>query len=392
MLTPGTLPYLQTLLEEQSLDGWLLFDFKGRNPIAAAVLGRWIIGTRRVFVFVPRNGVPTAIFHEIDAELWRSWPTAWNKLIWVRHQELEQALAIYTNGSRVAADFSPRGASPYLDCIPSGVTDLLSEFARELVPSAELVTRFLSAWTEGERQSHERAAEIVADIAHYAMRRVAQCVKGRISITEFDVSQWIHQAFAHEGLVTESGPSVCIGPNAARNHYEPAGENAAAIVPGQLLLIDLWAKEPGGIYADQTWMASIGAPSDRAAHLWLVVRDARDAALNLLKGRIPNRTPATGAEVDLAARQAIVGAGFESGIAGRTGHSIDRFGLHGFGPVIDGTETQDQRMLIPGIGFSIEPGIYLKGETGVRSEVNVYLTEEEVVVTPHTYQKELFVL
>jgi Xaa-Pro dipeptidase len=141
MLNPETLPHLQALIAEQRLDGWLLFDFKGRNPIAAAVLGEWIVGTRRVFVFVPRSGVPVALVHEIDAELWHNWPESWSKHIGVRQQELEQALALYTGGLRIAADFSSRGASPYLDCVPAGMIDLLSEFACELTPSAELVTQ-----------------------------------------------------------------------------------------------------------------------------------------------------------------------------------------------------------------------------------------------------------
>lgn len=392
MLTPETLPPLQALFEDQRLDGWLLFDFKGRNPIAAAVLGPWIIGTRRLFAFVPRDGVPVAIIHEIDAELWHDWPNSWSKHIWVRQQELEQALALHIGGLCVAVDFSPGGASPYLDCVPSGIVDLLSEFACELVPSEELVTRFLSVWTDEERRSHERAAKVVADIARNTMCRVAQCVHGRNPISEFDVSQWIREAFAQEGLVTEGGPSICIGPNAARNHYEAGRENAHVIAPGQLLLIDLWAKEPGGIYADQTWMASIGVPSDRDARIWTVVREARDAALDLLKDCVQNHRQVAGAEVDLVARQVIASAGLQAGIAGRTGHSIDRFGLHGLGPTIDGTETNDQRVLIPGIGFSVEPGIYLKGETGVRSEVNVYLMHENVCVTPHEYQKELVLL
>ncbi|MGC2330884.1 MAG: hypothetical protein WA581_05490, partial [Candidatus Acidiferrales bacterium] len=144
MLTPATLPHLQTLIVEQDLDGWLLFDFRGRNPIASAALGEWIVGTRRLFVFIPRSGVPVALIHEIDREVWRDWPADWNKSVWVRQRELEQLLALLTKELRVAVDFSPRGASPYLDCVPSGVIDLLAELTCELIPSAQLVTRFLS--------------------------------------------------------------------------------------------------------------------------------------------------------------------------------------------------------------------------------------------------------
>jgi Xaa-Pro dipeptidase len=392
MLTPATLPTLQALLAEHDFDGWLLFDFRGRNPIATAVLGDWSVGTRRMYVLIPKSGVPLAIVHEIDAELWRDWPSDWGKCVWVRQQELERLLAQHAKGLRIAVDFSPRDASPYLDCVPSGVIELLSECECELRPSAELVTRFLSVWTEEECRSHERAAEMVSRVARHAMRRVAESIRVRKSITEDDVCQWIRRALAREGLIVDSGPSVCFGPNAARNHYQATADTAAAIVPGHLLLIDLWAKEPGGIYADQTWMASIGPPSDRDAQLWEVVREARDRALSLLRERVQTGGQVTGAEVDRAAYAAISSAGFESGIAGRTGHSIDRFGLHGLGPTIDGTEADDRRVLIPGVGFSVEPGIYLKGETGVRSEVNAYVTKTDVIVTPRDYQKELVVL
>ncbi len=391
MLTPESLARVQSLLVEQNLDGWLLFDFRGRNPIAVAALGEWIVGTRRAFVLIPRSGVPVALIHEIDQELWRGWPAAWNKSVWVRQQELEELLALLTKELRIAVDFSPRGASPYLDCVPSGVIDLLAELVCELVPSAELVTHFLSVWTEEECRSHQRAAEIVSAVARYAMRRVAEAVHGGNPVTEYDVSQWIRHALTRVGLVTESGPSVCFGANAARNHYEASREAAATITRGHLLLIDLWAKEPGGIYADQTWMASIGPPCDRDALVWEIVREARDRALGLLCERIRSSQDITGAELDATAYQTICDAGFGSNIASRTGHSIDRFGLHGFGPPIDNTETGDRRLLIPGIGFSVEPGIYLAGETGVRSEVNVYLTKEDAVVTPQDYQKELIV-
>jgi Xaa-Pro dipeptidase len=275
---------------------------------------------------------------------------------------------------------------------PAGVFDFLWNYAGDLVPSADLVTKFLSVWTEEDRESHERAAARIAEIAGHAMARVAECARSETPLSEYALSEWIRNAFDRDGLVTTSGPTVSLGANSARNHYEPRIENSAVLVPGQLLLVDLWAKEPGGIYADQTWMATIGPPSERDAWLWTVVRSARDAALALLKDRVDRRVAVTGAVVDIAARRVISEAGLGAHVAGRTGHSIDRFGLHGFGPPIDGTETHDDRLLLPGVGFSIEPGVYVKGQTGLRSEVNVYLTEDRVVVTPHTVQNELIVL
>ena len=182
------------------------------------------------------------------------------------------------------------------------------------------------------------------------------------------------------------------GPNAARAHYDAPESGSLAIVPGALLLLDLWATEPGGIYADQTWMASIGAPSDRAIELWTIVRSARDAALDLLRERLEAGARVTGAEADRAARGVIDAAGHGDRIVCRTGHSIDRMGLHGFGPTIDDTESFDTRRIIPGVGFSVEPGIYIPGEIGLRSEVNAHAREDGLDVTPADHQHDLIVV
>jgi len=163
-------------------------------------------------------------------------------------------------------------------------------------------------------------------------------------------------------------------------------------VRGSLLLLDLWATEPGGIYADQTWMAAIGAPTERDARLWTVVRSARDAALELIRSRVRGGEPVRGAEADAAARQVIRSAGLADRTIARTGHSIDRFGLHGFGPPVDDTETYDDRLLIPGVGFSVEPGVYLVGEAGVRSEVNVVVGDTDIEVTPREPETDLLVV
>jgi Xaa-Pro dipeptidase len=206
---------------------------------------------------------------------------------------------------------------------------------------------------------------------------------------EHELAVWIRERFDRAGLVSDSGPSVSWGPNAARAHYDPTESESAPIVPGALLLVDLWAKEPDGIYADQTWMGAIGEPSDRDAGLWTVVLEARDAALEAIRGRVRVGQPVKGADADAAAKRVIDGAGLLGRTIARTGHSIDRYGLHGFGPPIDDTETYDERLLIPGIGFSVEPGVYLPGEAGVRSEVNVVIEESDILVTPEQYQREL---
>ena len=389
MIGPGELGRLQPLIAAAGVDGWLLFDFRGRNPIAAAVLGDEIVGSRRVYVLIPPAGPPTALVHGVDAELWRGWPSQWPKRVWVQRDQLTTELGALVRGKRLAVDYSPNGAIPYLDGVPAGVAELLRGLGATLVTSVDLVTRYCSVWTGEDLASHRRAAEAIADIAREALSRAGGAAGRGAPITEHQLAVWVRERFDRAGLVTESGPSVSWGPNAARAHYEPTAEASSPIVSGALLLLDLWAREPGGIYADQTWMAAIGAPSERDARLWQVVRGSRDAALDLIGGRLRAGEPVRGAEGDAAAKRVIADAGYLDFTMSRTGHSIDRYGLHGFGPPIDDTETRDDRVLIPGVGFSVEPGIYLPGETGVRSEVNVVVGEGEMVVTPREYQREL---
>jgi Xaa-Pro aminopeptidase len=260
------------------------------------------------------------------------------------------------------------------------------------VSSAELVSRYCSVWSADDLAAHLRAAGILSEIAQASIRRIGERARAGSPVDEHEVTRWILEAFDRAGLVTESPPSVSYGQHAARVHYEAPAAGSSAIVPGQLLLLDLWAKEPGRIYADQTWMAAIGTPSARAGELWSVVRGARDAALDLLRDRLGAGRPVAGAEADRAARGVIEAAGYGDRIVCRTGHSIDRVGLHGFGPTIDDTESFDSRVIVPGVGFSVEPGIYFPGEIGLRTEVNAHARADGLDVTPDDYQRELIVV
>jgi len=394
-LTPDSLPALQSMLRELGVDGWLSYDFRGRNPIAAAVLGGGIVGTRRVCAWLPAQGVPVVLVHAIDWELWEVghlWPSTWQRYRWVSRSEFKPRLATLVSGRRVAVDYSPDGAVPYLDAVPAGMVELLRSLGADVVPSADLVTRFMSAWRPEERASHVGAAVIVADIARAALALAGASARLPAPMTEYALAEWVRERFDRAGLMTESGPSVSYGANAARTHYEPSSEQSAAIVPGALLLLDLWAKEPGGIYADQTWMATVGPPSTRDANVWETVRSARDTALDLLRTRVAAREPVRGGDLDRAAKSVIVRAGLGAYIESRTGHSIDVYGLHGFGPSVDDTETVDDRLLVPGVGFSVEPGVYIPGQVGVRSEVNVCVGDGEVLITPSDAQHDLIVV
>jgi Xaa-Pro aminopeptidase len=392
MLNTESLPEIQKALSEANLDGWLMFDFHGLNPVATGMLPREGMGTRRIFVLVPRSGKPVAVTHAIEQGPWKNWPAEWHKTQYSGWRELESQLKSIVAGKRVAMEYSPGDAVPYLDRVPAGVLEMVRSAGATVVSSADLVSRFYAVWTRENLASHKRASVIIARIAQAAFKRAGDAASNGSPLTEYELQQWILGEFAANKLNTDHGPIVAIGPSAANPHFEPKQEGSARIERGSILLIDLWAREDEGVFADQTWMASLGEPSERDRSVWLAVRDARDAAIALLRERINSGQPVRGGEVDDAARDVITSRGYGDRFIHRTGHSIDARDLHGSGPHIDNLETREERLLISGVGFSIEPGVYLTGEVGMRSEVNGVIGEREVIITPSAYQTEMIIV
>ncbi|MGZ8414856.1 MAG: M24 family metallopeptidase [Gemmatirosa sp.] len=394
MLTPESLSEFQAAIADAGLDGWLLFDFRGTNPIAGGLLGLGpVMLTRRIFVWVPREGTPVAITHAIEQAPWARWPAAWRKEVYSSWRTLEAAVGALVAGKRVAMEYSPGDAVPYVDRVPGGVLDLVRAQGATIATSGELVSRLFAVWTPAQLDAHRRAAEIIADVARAGLAMAGARARTATPMAEHELQQWILDAFARAGLERpDHGPNVSVGPNAANPHYEPSAAHPQPIRDGDVVLVDLWAAFAGTPHADQTWMATVGAPSARAQSVWTAVRDGRDAAIALLRARIASGTPVRGAEADDAARAVIEARGFGPHFVHRTGHSIDARELHGSGPHLDNLESRDERLLIPGVGFSIEPGVYVAGEIGMRSEVNAFGGEDALIVTPAEYQRELMVI
>ena len=392
MLTVETLPAVQAALAAADLDGWLLFDFQGTNPVARGLLGLEGFISRRIFVWIPRSGVPHALGHAIEPGPWHAWPREWQKSVYSSWRTLESIVGAMVRGQRIAMEYSAGDAVPYLDRVPAGVIELIrAAGAASIASSGELVTRFNASWDAAHTASHVRAAEVIAVIAQAAFAIAGDRARSGKPIAEHELMAWIQHRFGAAGLSTDHGPNVSAGANAANPHYEPSPGTPRFLVEGDVVLIDLWAREEGGVYADQTWMATIGAPSARANDIWTAVRDARDAAIALVMSAATDGRAIRGADVDDAARAVITERGFGPYFTHRTGHSIDPVSLHGSGPHLDNLETREERLLVPGVGFSIEPGIYVPGEIGMRSEVNVYIEPGKAVVTPKAYQRDLIV-
>jgi Xaa-Pro aminopeptidase len=377
---------LRAALDEAQADAWLLFEFRGVNPVAVRVLGLEGMGTRRLFVLLPKEGRPVAVAHRIELHAVRDFPG--EVVPYSRWEELHAALGRLVQGRTLAMEVSPEDAVPYLDRVPFGVVELIRRLGGRVVPSGPLVSRFAARWSPAEIADHCAAAEILAEVAQAEIARVV----GEIGVRESAVQQRIVAALGARGLVFDHPPIVAFAGNAANPHYEPVAGRDAALRAGDVILVDLWGSRGAGtVSADQTWMGFAGTqPPPKVYEVWRTVRDARDAAVAAVKGAAEAGRAIAGFEADRAARDLIEGAGYGRWFVHRTGHSIDR-DLHGSGPHLDDYETHDDRRLGPGIGFSVEPGIYLPGEFGVRSEVNMYWGPAGPEVTPNAPQRELIV-
>ncbi len=394
-------------LERRSLDGWLLFDLEGRNRVTCELLGLGDGPSRRIFLLLRPGAKPSALAHRIELDAWDGWEG--DLEAYVGWKEMEEALGRMLGGCEVVAmEVSRRDDVPFVDQVPAGVVELIESLDVRVVSSASLITGTYAQWGDSGYEAHVRAGALLADIAEAAFERGLEAVSEGACLTEHDLAEWILARIAAAGLadgakaesgLAEGGTIVAAGSNSASAHYEPVAGSSALLEAGQVLLIDLWGKvagDPDAVFADQTWMGVLGdegPPGFQEA--WNAVRAARDGAVELIRSRAADgallggtEVPLlTGAEVDREARRILEEAGFGEHIQHRLGHGMDR-ALHGFGPNLDSVETRDERELVPGIGFSVEPGVYLSGRFGVRSEINVYLRADGPEVTTPRPQME----
>jgi Xaa-Pro aminopeptidase len=381
------LPAIREALTELNLDGWLLYDLHARNSVAANLLGLGDL-SRRFFVLVPRTGDPIAVTHGIEELPWTHWK--WERHTYVAWRELDEVLAtLLARRGRVAMEFSDRDAVPAVDLVPAGVVELVRSTGVQVVSSGELLTRFYARWSDDDVASHRRASAVLAAGADTVFDRIADGIRAGDTVTEGAARDWVIDELRSRGCGVGADTIVAAGANGANPHYSPVGAGAP-FENGQVVLLDLWAKESeDSVYADQTWMAWLGeAVPDRAANVFAIVRDGRDAAVQFLEDAWKEKRTVAGGEVDDVTRGIITDAGYGAFFIHRTGHSIDR-DTHGMGPNIDNLETREVRRLIPGIGFSIEPGIYIPDEIGVRSEINVYIGPNGPEVTTPRPQREM---
>jgi Xaa-Pro aminopeptidase len=383
---------IQRDLRAAKLDGWLFYDFRGRDPIAQNILGlEPAMRTRRWFYFVPAKGTPKKLVHKIETQSLAGLPG--ETRYYSAQDELRTELKkMFGRAKNVAMQYSPKNAIPYVAMVDAGTVELVRSCGPKVASSADLVQKYEACWTDAQLESHLAAGAAIDRIVREAFHLAAQGVRVKKCLTEFDIKNWMLQEFAAASIHADEGPDIAVNAHASDPHYGPTAESAAPIREGDLLLMDVWGKKktPGSVYYDITWMGYLGAKvPEKYAKVFGAVRDARDAAVELICKSIAAGKPLQGWQVDKAARRVIEKAGYGKYFFHRTGHSIGER-VHGNGVNMDGLETHDVRHLIPRTCNSVEPGIYLP-EFGIRSEVNVYIGEKEARVTGPV-QKEILAL
>ena len=377
---------VQRRMRASGVDGWLLMDFRGTNPFMVRVLGRGGIGgivTRRTFAWLPAdpNARPVVLAQAREAHAMDD--PRWDVRTYADGESLRAQLATLGPGNRlsgatVAMEMSPLGALPYVSRIDAGTVGLVESLGANVVSSADLLQDCLARLSAEQIAQHARAALLIDQAKNDAFAFVAAKLREGLSVDEFEVQSRLMARFEADGLVTDAAPTVACGPNSARGHYSPRPGHARTIGRDDWLLIDLWARLdlPGSPYADVTWVAWTG-PSPvpaRQLEVFGIVRDARDLAVSMIAAASRDGSTLQGWQVDRAVRDYITGTGHGPHFPHRTGHNLGPEEVHGSaGVCLDDFETHDTRLIVPGVAFSVEPGIYLEGEFGVRLELNVVM-------------------
>ena len=376
---------VQAALRAQGLDGWLLYDFRGSNAIAVDVAGVGRQGghltTRRWYYLIPASGEPRGLVHAIESHSLEHLPGTTER--YSGRAALELGLQRLLQGlRRIAMEYSPKCAIPYVSRVDAGTIELVRQFNVEVASSGDLIQQFSAVWNDAQTRTHVAASEKLYRVKDRAFDEAARRLRDGETTTEFQIQQLMAGWFAEEGLVSDSAPVVAAEKNAGDPHYLPTAQATRTIGRDEVLLLDLWGKldQPGAVFADITWVGYTGRQvPGRIAKAFNAVRLARDAAVELVQQRTRAGQEIRGFEVDRASMAVLRGAGYGDAILHRTGHSLGE-AVHGNGVNMDDHETHDDRRLLPGTGFTIEPGLYFD-DFGIRSEINMIVRDRDATVT-----------
>ncbi len=386
---------IQKALRDKRIDGWLLTDFRNRDYLAYRVIGLNFekMASRRWYYYIPAKGEPRKLVSAVERLHLDALPG--KRLVYLSWQEQHGALKkLMGPGKKIAMQYSPKNNVPYVSLVDGGTIELLKSLGYKIVSSADLISMFVSVVPEEGYRTHIEAGRIMDRIRVEAFDQIRAAVRSNSGATEYDIQQYVARRFREEGLTTYDPPMVGVNDHPADPHFETAKETARAFKQGDTVLIDMWAKKdiPGGIYYDITWVGYIGStPPAKYVKMFNAVKAGRDAAIKFVKDKFAKGETCYGWQVDDACRNVVKKAGFGKYFLHRTGHSITEE-THGNGVNIDNLETKDERALLPGCCFSIEPGIYLDGEMAVRTEINMFIRHDGVPEVTGEIQQDLVLI
>jgi|TARA_B100002003_G_C14137505_1_gene547112 Xaa-Pro aminopeptidase len=379
-LISDVLAQAQEYMQENKIDGWLLYDYRGMNPIFWDTIGYIPNVTRPCWLWIPASSDPKLVVSFVDQNRFEHLGLKTD--LWVSREQMINILKSHMpHQGKVAMEYSPMGVLPRVTKVDGGTLELVRSLGVEVVTSADLIQFATQRWSDKELESHLKASKILATTVKEAFTHIGENIGS--GLTEFEVAEFIRGKFLERDLKTPDGPVVAINDHAADPHFEPTENNSVPIKTGDWILIDLWGRigdEPS-VCADITWTAFIGdTVPTKHLEVFNAVVGGRDAAVCLLEKAHRDGRQLQGWEVDVEARNYIRNTGYGKYFSHRLGHSLGKE-VHGNAVNLDGWETNDTRIISPGIGFTVEPGIYIPGEFGVRSEIDLFYYETGPAVT-----------
>ncbi len=375
---------IQQALRDFDLPAWLFYGFQDLDPIATRILHfePHLLATRRWFYLIPEEGEPSKLVHRIESSILDHLPG--NKEIYLEWEQLQKKVYRLLDGvSAVAMQYSENNSIPYISLVDAGTIDLVRGCGTQVVSSGDLIQRFEAVWSPYQVEQHRATAFALTSIVQAAFEQAAAAISSQGETDELSIQRFILDRFEKEALLTEHPPIVAVNENSANPHYQPTEAGYSKIRSDDFLLIDLWAKskKENSVYADITWTGFMNEQvPERHSEVFQIVRQARDQGVDFLRERFEGNNLPQGWEVDDVVRESIRQAGYKEFFVHRTGHNLGQE-VHGNGVHFDNLETHDTRLVIPGIACTLEPGIYLEGEFGVRSEINVFFSQQGPEVT-----------
>lgn len=384
---------IQSLLKDFGLDGWLFTDFHGHDFISREFLqltNRTC--TRRLFFYIPAQGQPQKILSAIEPLLLDHLPGQ-KHLYKGMVQQREVLSSILLPGKKVACQYSPNGNVPVVSSMDAGLLEYIRQFGIVPVSSADLLQHFGAVLTPHQIETHRQAGVIIHRILSNTFSWIRQSLDQGQRIDEWMLLKHMEALISQENIFMDSPPFFGIDEHACDPGYEPTPQTAKEIREGSRLIIDIAGRLPqeDAVFYDISWCMNVGPHVDpEYKRLFSIVNDVRSKILDYIRTQLEAGVLPRGCDVDALTQSLLKDQGLSRAIMHRTGHNIGHE-CHGIGANLDDYETHDDRSLLPGTMFSVEPGVYTDSY-GVRLEYDVHITPDRQLKIYGPIQDQILII